>query len=164
MLSFPHPPTNRPPPKMRLAATHAAPPARPMPPLPPVRAARTAPRRTTCRLPRSTGGDGAAPAGEAGTARPPPPHEGELRAAQAADEGGVYPVEETRVRDVTEEGREEKGGCMPSPTRTPPRPPRFSSPPPVRLLQRLVDTAMLAAVGGLVYALGSVLRLQAYMR
>ena len=30
--------------------------------------------------------------------------------------------------------------------------------------QRLVDTAMLAAVGGLAYALGAVLRLQAYMR
>ena len=53
---------------------------------------------------------------------------------------------------------------MPSPTRTPPQPPPFFIPPPVRLLQRLVDTAMLAAVGGLVYALGSVLRLQAYMR
>ena len=29
--------------------------------------------------------------------------------------------------------------------------------------QRLVDTAMLSAIGGLAYALGSVLRLQAYM-
>jgi hypothetical protein len=31
------------------------------------------------------------------------------------------------------------------------------------LNQRLVDTAMLSAIGGLAYALGSVLRLQAYM-
>lgn len=57
----------------------------------------------------------------------------------------------------------ESGWCqdliVPQPT-TPP----FLPLPPPHTPQRLVDTAMLAAVGGLAYALGAVLRLQPYMR
>jgi hypothetical protein len=95
-----------------------------------------------------------------------------IRRAQADDAGTTYPLEETRVskRHKNRVKTEWLDQANSSSHRLNLDLLDFGRPnqkqktlPPSLNKQRLVDTAMLSAIGGLAYVLGSVLRLQAYM-
>jgi len=95
-----------------------------------------------------------------------------IRRAQADDAGTSYPLEETRVskRHKNRVKTEWLDQANSSSHRLNLDLLDFGRPnqkqktlPPSLNKQRLVDTAMLSAIGGLAYVLGSVLRLQAYM-